>query len=118
MDPIPWDKRARSVDGLGRNLLCKSEDEMGKAAPEQQMNTNFETAAGKGVYTSRRWGKALSYSAPLLYPGQPLLINIVLLVEVPGDLSDHGVGVAHKVEPVLQEKGIRSSRWTRVRFLG
>jgi hypothetical protein len=30
------------------------------------------------------------------------LIKIVLLVEVPGDLSDHGVGVAHKAAAVLQ----------------
>ena len=32
-----------------------------------------------------------------------MLIKFVLLVEVPGDLSDHGVGVAHKAEAVLQQ---------------
>ncbi len=31
------------------------------------------------------------------------LTKFVLLVEVPGDLSDHGVGVAHKAEAVLQQ---------------
>ena len=46
----------------------------------------------------------MSYSVPLLYPGQRLLFKIVLLVEVPGDLSDHGVGVAHKAAAVLQKK--------------
>ena len=68
------------------------------------MQTNFETASGRGVYTSVRWGKSLSYSVPLLYPGQSFLFKIVLLVEVPGDLSDHGVGVAHKAAAVLQKK--------------
>ena len=32
-----------------------------------------------------------------------MLIKFVLLVEVPGDLSDHGAGVAHKAEAVLQQ---------------
>ena len=50
--------------------MCKSEDKRGKAAPEQTMNTNFETAAGKGVHTSKYWGKSVTYSALLLYPGQ------------------------------------------------
>ena len=83
--------------------MFKSEDKRGKAAPEQQMNTNFETAAGRGVYTSRRWGKSLKYSIPLLYPGQHFLIKILLLVEVPSDLSDHGVGVARKAAAVFAE---------------
>ena len=58
----------QGVDGLGGNLLCKSEDKKGKAAPEQKMKTKFETAAGRGVYASRYWRKAVTYSAPLLYP--------------------------------------------------
>ena len=40
-----------------------------------------------------------------MYPGQRFLIKLVLLVEVPGDLSDRGVGVAHKAEAVLQNTG-------------
>ena len=86
-----------TLTALGGILLCKSEINRGKAAPEQVMKTNFETAAGKGIY------KAVTYSAPLLYPGQKWLIKFVLLVEVPGDISDHGVGVAHKAEAVLQQ---------------
>ena len=93
-----------ALTALGGNLLCKSEDKRGKAAPEQQIKTNFETSVGRGVYTSGRWGKSLNYSVPLLYPGQRFLFKIVLLVEVPGDLSDHGVGVAHKAAAVLQKK--------------
>ena len=31
------------------------------------------------------------------------MIKFVLLAEVPGDLSDHGVGVAHKAEAILQQ---------------
>jgi len=91
-----------ALTALGGNFLCKSEDKRGKAAPEQQIKTNFETSAGRGVYTSGRWGKSLSYSVPLLYPGQSFLFKIVLLVEVPGDLSDHGVGVAHQAAAALQ----------------
>ena len=34
------------------------------------------------------------------------MIKFVLLVEVPGDLSDNGVGVAHKAEAVLQQPKI------------
>ena len=103
MDQTSWDRRAHSVDGLG-NFLCTSEDKRGKAAPDQHVKTNFETVVGRGVYTSGRWGKSLNYSAPLLYPGQRFLFKIVLLVEVPGDLRDHGVGVAHKVAAVLQNR--------------
>ena len=32
-----------------------------------------------------------------------MLIKFVLLVKVPGDLSNHDVGVAHKAEAVLQQ---------------
>ena len=39
----------------------------------------------------------------MLYLGQKWLNKFVFLVEVPGDLSDHGVGVAHKAEAVLQQ---------------
>ena len=31
------------------------------------------------------------------------MMKFVLLVEVPDDISDHGVGVAHKAEAVLQQ---------------
>jgi hypothetical protein len=48
------------------------------------------------------------------------LIKFGLLVEVPGDLSDHGVGVAHKAEAVLQQlkKTGKNNTWTMVRILG
>jgi hypothetical protein len=88
---------------LGGNYLCKSEDKKGKAAQEPTMQSNFESAVGRGVYASGSWRKTVSYSAPLLYPGQRHLIKFVLLVEVPGDLSDQGVGVAHKARAVYQE---------------
>ena len=91
------------LTALGMNLLCKSEYKRGKAAPEPKTNTNFDTVAGRGVYTSGYWRKAVTYSAPLLYPGHKRFINFVLLVEGPGDLSDYGVGVAHKAEAVLQQ---------------
>ena len=32
------------------------------------------------------------------------MIKFVLLVEVPSDLSDHGVGVAHKAQAVTGKK--------------
>ena len=38
------------------------------------------------------------------------MIKFVLLVEVPGDLSDHGVGVAHKAQAVYQEPPITSKK--------
>ena len=47
--------------------------------------------------------KVCHFFAPLLYLGHKRLTKFVLLVEVPGDLSDHGVGVAHKAEAVLQQ---------------
>ena len=92
-----------ALTALGGNYLCKSEDKKGKAAQEPTMKSNFETVVGRGVYTSGSWRKAVTYSAPLLYPGQRHLIKFVLLVEVPGDLSDHGVGVAHKAQAIYQE---------------
>ena len=67
------------------------------------MKSNVETVVGRGVYTSGSWRKVVTYSAPLLYPGQRHLIKFVLLVEVPRDLSDHGVGVAHKAQAIYQE---------------
>ena len=36
---------------LGGNLLCTSEIQRGKVAPEQDMKTNLEIVAGRGVYT-------------------------------------------------------------------
>ena len=83
--------------------MCKSEDKKGKAAQEPTMKSNFKTDAGRGVYTSRYWRMAVTYSAPLLYPGQRHLIKFVLLVEVPRDLSDHGVEMAHKAPAVFQQ---------------
>ena len=109
-----------ALTALGGNLLCNSEDKRVNVAPEQQIKTNCETSVGRGGYTSGRWGKSLSYSVPLMYPGQKLLFKIVLLVEVPGDLSDHGVGVAHKAAAVLQKKRnirIYSCLWTKARIL-
>ena len=38
-----------ALTALGGNSLCKSEIKRGKAAPEQDMKANFETA-GRGVY--------------------------------------------------------------------
>ena len=66
------------------------------------------------------WSRAATYSPPLLYLGQKWLIKFGLLVEVPGDLSDHGVGVAHKAEAVLQQlkKTGNNNTWTMVRILG
>ena len=40
-----------ALTALGGNLLCNIEIKRGKVAPEQDMKTKFETAAGKGVYT-------------------------------------------------------------------
>ena len=40
-----------ALTALRGNFVCKREIKRGKAAPEQDMNTNFETAAGSGVYT-------------------------------------------------------------------
>ena len=49
--------RTPTLMALGGNYLCKSEDKKGKAAQEPTMKSNFETAAGRGVYTSRFWRK-------------------------------------------------------------
>ena len=48
------------------------------------------------------------------------MIKFGLLVEVPGELSDHVVGVAHKAEAVLQQlkKTGKNNTWTMVRVLG
>ena len=40
-----------ALTALGGNFVCKSEIKRGKAAPEQDMKTNFETVVGRGVYT-------------------------------------------------------------------
>ena len=46
-----WAGVHAALTALGGNCLCNSEDKRGKAAPAQQMNTNFETVVGRGVYT-------------------------------------------------------------------
>ena len=74
-----------------------------------------------GESTLEGLGESLSLTpAPLLYLGQKWLIKFGLLVEVPGDLSEHGVGVAHKAEAVLQQlkKTGKNNTWTMVRILG
>ena len=90
-----------TLTALGGNYLCKSEDKKGKAAQEPTMKSNFETVVGRGVYTSGCWRKAWSYSVPLLCSGHERLIKFVTLVEIPGDLSDHGMGVAHKAQAAI-----------------
>ena len=91
-----------ALTALGGNFLARSESKKGKAAQENQIKSNFETACGRGVYTSGCWSKAVGYSAPLLYSDQNHLIKFLLLVEVPGDLSEHGVGITHRARAVCQ----------------
>ena len=104
MDPISWDRRARSVDGLGRGLIVQERRQEGQGGAGATNKDQLRDICWQCVYTSGRWGKSLNYSVPLLYPGQRYLFKIVLFVEVPRDLSDHGVGVAHKAAAVLQKK--------------
>ena len=83
--------RAPSVDGLGRELIVQERNQEGQGgagARHEVRPTSRLLLAGE----STREGL-----------GDRLLIKFVLLVEVPGDLSDHGVGVAHKAEAVLQQ---------------
>ena len=53
--------------------MCKTEDKKGKAAPEPNKKSDFDAAAGRGVYTSGSWRKAVSYSPPTAAPGSEAL---------------------------------------------
>ena len=63
-----------ALTALGGNLLCKSENKRGKAAPEQQINTNIETSVGRGVYTSGRWGEVFELLRSTVVPGSEVLL--------------------------------------------
>ena len=58
---------------LGGKYLCKSEDKKGKAAEEPTMKSNFEAAAGSGVYTSRSWRQAFCLLRSTAVPGSEAL---------------------------------------------
>ena len=75
-------------------LLSPSEDPKSAKTPRQKKNWSLlETSHGRGVYTSRQWQKAIQYAVPHLLPGSNLFTRIVMLVLIPGDNSDLGMGV-------------------------
>ena len=73
MDPIPWDRRARSVDGLGSELIVQERREEGQGGAGAT-NTNFETSAGRGVYTSGRWGKVFDLTRSTAVSGSEVIV--------------------------------------------
>eukprot|EP00974_Lingulodinium_polyedra_P005254 495551-Lingulodinium_polyedra.AAC.1 len=53
---------------------------------------HYETAFGRGVYSSSEWAKARGYAAPRAAPkASKATASIVLLVRSPGSLEKVGV---------------------------
>jgi len=57
----------------------------------EETGEGMETSCGRGVYTSRDFRKALSYSTPHRLPGSSLLTEIVLFLVIPGEEGEGGV---------------------------
>ena len=68
-----------ALTALGGNLLCRSEDNKGKAAPEQNMKTNFETVVGRGVYTRGFLEKACNLLRSIAVPRSEVADSVCLV---------------------------------------
>ena len=96
------------VTAVCENYISKSEDHKFDENKEAWQGTKkewndkfgpnsntagFETnGAGRGVYTSQKFELASKFAIPTLLDNK-VLVKLVLLVAIPGDLADRGVGV-------------------------
>ena len=75
-------------DFLARRWSIEDHEEVAEAQEQ------FEVAeASRGVYTSQSFSNANSAAVPLLVGGGRYMAKFMLLVAIPGDLSDDGVAV-------------------------
>ena len=73
------------------------------ANPEiDRLQGAYETACGRGVYSTPSWPKAESYAVPFVCDGYKVVAHVVLLIRVPGSLED--VGVTYQVGDVGKKK--------------
>ena len=121
------------LSAVGQNFLSKSEahkydpkwrpDFTNKERMEwnkKQEDANkerYETAgAGRGVYTTQDFKKAVQYAVPLLLNKH--WVKMVLLLAIPGDLADQGVAVNFKTtKQQMQTKQTGCQyldKWTRI----
>ena len=81
-------------DGTDPETLCGKALKEWQAKQDQRNKEQFETdGGGRGVYTSQSFCKARDFAVPLVIGEGKYLAKFVLLVAIPGDLSDDGVGV-------------------------
>jgi hypothetical protein len=67
--------------------------------PSDEKVDAMETACGRGVYTSRDFRKAVSYSTPHRLPRSSLLTQVVMLLVIPGESGEGGVAEWRKLNP-------------------
>ena len=76
----------------------RSESEPGDSSDAKDFGNRhkFETAAGRGIYTSQSFHKALQYGVPIFWDGVPVRAKMVLLTILPGD-SQQELGTLFKI---------------------
>ena len=94
-----------ALTALGGNLLCKGERQEGQGGARAKHEDQLRDCCWQGSLHVRVLGKGCKLLRSIVVPGSGFLDKIVLLVAVLGDLSDHGVGVAHKAAAVLRKTG-------------
>ena len=102
---------------LAGNFLMRSESEPGDSSDAKVFGAKykFETAAGRGIYTSQSFHKALQYGIPLFWNDVGVRAKLVLLTMLPGD-SQHELGTLFKIargkaKGPLWQKNQTISRW-------
>ncbi len=82
-----------AMTAVSMNSLSRSEVTRGLPSPGDPQNTSgwYETAAGRGVYSSTDFDKAHANAIPFCAPGMKIQVHIVLLLRVPGSLQMAGV---------------------------
>ena len=75
--------------------------------------SQFETAMGRGVYTSRSWEKALKVVVPHLLLDSGLFSQVVLLLGIPGESAVGGPSTWYHQPKVRWVKDYKNA-WAKV----
>ena len=88
-----------AITAIAGNFLMRSESIPGgpsDKATDFKDKFGFEHAAGRGIYTSQSWHKALQYGIPFFWDGVKVPARMVLLTMAPGG-SQQELGTVFKV---------------------
>ena len=74
MDPIPWDRRARSVDGLGRELIVQERRQEGQGGAGAANKYQLRDFCWQGSLHVRAFGKLFELLRSTVVPGPEVIV--------------------------------------------